>query len=621
MNEKEKKEKLSRFSSGIAADAYQLLGAHTEKGKTVFRVWAPTARAVAVVGDFNGWQGDEMHPIGGGVFEGVTTRAVSGDCYKYRIESERGEVILKADPYAFSAELPPKTASRVYRLPTFPWEDGDYFQRQAGRDPLCAPINIYEVHLGSWQRHADGTPLSYREFADEIVPYLLGMHYTHLELLPITEYPYDPSWGYQVTGYFAPTARFGTPEDLMYLVNLCHKNGIGVILDFVGAHFPKDAHGLASFDGGFCYESSDTLMNEHPHWGTRIFDYSRYEVRSFLLSAVCFWLREYHMDGIRMDAVASMLYLDYGREGGAWHRNYFGGNHNLAAISLLQDINRAAFAVRPHVLMIAEESTAFPLVTRPPEMGGLGFLFKWNMGWMNDTLRYFGYDPLFRKYHGDILDFTFFYAQGENYVLPFSHDEVVHGKGSLIEKMPGNYKNRFAELRTLFSYMFAFPGKKLSFMGNDFAQFVEWNFDGSLDWFLKYHEAHDKMSALISALGELYQKTPALYEGDYTAGGFSVIASDDREKSIVSFRRRCAAGDEVIVVCNFCPVLRENYRIGIPYAGTLVPIFCSEDERFGGAGAYLSPTPAQPIPYHGLPSSAPLRVPPLSVSYYQIRKD
>ena len=614
---------LAKYNSGYTTDAYRLLGAHDEGDDTVsFRVWAPNARGVSVTGDFNGWDASRgtMFHIGGGVWEGIHPGVSRFDCYKYRIVCEDGTELEKSDPYATHTATRPDTASKVFFIDGFPWTDGEYLAAQREKDHFSSPINIYEMHAGSWKRHADGSFLSYRELADELVPYLRGMHYTHVELLPIAEHPYDPSWGYQVTGYYAPTSRYGTPHDLMYFINKCHENGIGVILDWVGAHFPKDASGLISFDGSFCYESPDTVMNEHPDWGTRIFNYDRNEVRSFLISNVCYWLKEYHADGIRVDAVASMLYLDYGRAGREWHPNREGGNHNLAAIEFLRAMNHAAFSVKPSALMIAEESTAFDGVTRPAYAGGLGFNFKWNMGWMHDTLGYMSSDPLFRKYHHGTLLFPFHYALNENYVLPFSHDEVVHLKGSMIAKMPGGYDEKFANLRALYAYMFAFPGKKLNFMGGDLAQFSEWKDGEEIDWFLKLHARHDQMSAFFSALGRLYLDTPALYELDTSREGFSLIVSDDSEQNVLIFRRISRGGDEIIVCCNFSPVRRENYRFGVPARGRLLPIFSSDEERFGGGGTPLSAVDIETLPSHGRPLSASLTLPPTSVTFYFLDK-
>lgn len=623
MDLEKRNERLTQFGSGYMTDAYLLLGCHDEgDGTHVFRVWAPEARAVAVVGDFNGWdksRGGAFH-IGGGVWEAILSDVHTYDCYKYCITRADGTDVLKSDPYGTHTATRPDNASKVYDISGFPWTDTKYLTARGKKNPFESPINIYEVHLGSWRRHADGSFLSYRDLADALVPYLVEMNYTHVELLPVAEHPFDPSWGYQVTGYYAPTSRYGTPHDFMYFINKCHESGIGVILDWVGAHFPKDECGLYEFDGSCCYESSDPVMNEHPDWGTRIFNYDRNEVRAFLISNVCYWLREYHADGIRVDAVASMLYLDYGRGGREWHPNYFGGNHNLAAIDFLKAMNYAAFSVCPSALMVAEESTAFPGVTKPSYADGLGFNFKWNMGWMNDTLRYMQTDPLFRKHVHGTLTFPFVYAFAENYVLPFSHDEVVHLKASMIGKMPGEYEQKFANLRALYTYMIAFPGKKLSFMGNEFAQFSEWNEGHELDWFLKEYETHERMSEFVSALNRLYLDTPALYERDTDEGGFALIAADDYEQSVVAFRRIGKRGDEIIAVCNFCPVLRENYRIGTPEGKRLSPIFSSDEGRFGGTDVLLAPVPIESEPFHGLDHSAVLTLPPMSVTLYKLQK-
>lgn len=623
MTQEEKEALLSDFGGGYSSIAYRLLGCHREEnGMHAFRVWAPDARAVAVVGDFNGWhkeKGGAFH-IGGGVWEAILPNVHTYDCYKYCITRLDGTEVLKADPYATHAATRPDNASKVFDIDGFPWTDATYLEERLKTDPLSAPINIYEVHLGSWRRTSDGKFLSYRMLADTLIPYLLAMGYTHVELLPVTEHPYDPSWGYQATGYFAPTSRFGTPHDFMYFIDKCHAANIGVILDFVGAHFPKDEYGLYEFDGSFCYESPDTVMNAHPDWGTRIFNYDRNEVRSFLISSVGFWLREFHADGIRVDAVASMLYLDYGRGGREWHPNHLGGNINFAAINFLKAMNHAAFAIHPTALMIAEESTAFVGVTKPTYADGLGFNFKWNMGFMNDTLRYMQTDPLFRRYSHGLLTFPFMYAFAENYVLPFSHDEVVHKKASMIGKMPGDYGQKFANLRALYAYQFAFPGKKLNFMGNEFAQFAEWSEQRELDWFLKDYDMHQKMSDFMAALHRFYKETPALYENDTTPLGLAVISADDSDQNVLAFRRIAKSGEELIVLCNFCPVLRTHYRIGVPDTDVLIPVFSTDEEDFGGVGTPLSQVIAEDVPMHGYTHSAAFTVPPMSVTFYTLGK-
>ena len=485
-------------------------------------------------------------------------------------------------------------------------------------NPYINPINIYEVHIGSWRRHPDGTMYTYREFADELIPYIQEMGYTHIELMPIMEYPYDPSWGYQVTGYFAPTHRYGTPRQLMHFVDECHRQNIGVILDWVPAHFPKDENGLYEFDGTCCYELSDPSMNEHPDWTTRIFDYGKPEVRSFLISNACYWLERFHVDGIRVDAVASMLYLDYNRRD--YKPNRFGGKENLEAIDFLRELNSAAFRVDPSVMMIAEESTAFPLVTKPDYVGGLGFLFKWNMGWMNDMLRYMSLDPLYRKGDHNALTFSMTYAFSENFILPLSHDEVVHGKCSLIGKMPGNYDDKFANLRVFYAYQMAHPGKKLNFMGNELAQFIEWNYTQGLDWVLLDYDRHRQMQAFVKELNHFYLDTPQLWENDSDWDGFQWIDCDDRDRSIVTFRRRSRSGRELVVICNFCPVVRERYRVGLPKAGWYVPALNTDEARFGGYGFMARPQKAEKEPYQNLPYSAEFYIPPMSVTYYRFQR-
>ena len=620
----ERERLLSAFSSGYSTDAYLLLGCHDEGDEThSFRVWAPDALAVSVVGDFNGWDASHggMFHIGGGVWEGIHTGVSRFDCYKYRILSKDGKTLEKSDPFATHAATRPDMASKVFDIRGFPWTDSEYLAALKEKDHLSSPIHIYEVHAGSWRRGGNGEFLSYHTLADTLIPYLLEMHYTHVELLPVAEHPYDPSWGYQVTGYYAPSSRYGTPHDLMYFVNKCHESGIGVILDWVGAHFPKDNSGLAAFDGSFCYESPDDVMREHPDWGTHIFNYDRNEVRSFLTSNVCYWLKEYHIDGIRADAVASMLYLDYGRGGKEWHPNRFGGNHNLAAIDFLREMNRAAHKIKPEALMIAEESTAFPGVTRSPEEGGLGFDFKWNMGWMNDTLRYMKEDPLFRKYHHDTLTFPFVYAFDEKHLLPLSHDEVVHGKGSLINKMPGTYEEKFAGLRAFLGYMMFHPGKKLLFMGSEFGQFKEWDFENGLDWLLLDYESHRMMRHYTRTLNHVYLDTPALWEKDFTWEGFEWIANDDHAQSVLCFRRRDKQGREVVAVCNFTPVQRVDYRIGLPLYGDWVELFNSDLAEFGGTNTLNGRVAAEAVPCHGLPQSMRLTLPPLSVLLFSCKKE
>ncbi len=613
---------IGKFSSGSCTNAYTFLGCHKADIGYVFRVWAPNAQTVNLVGDFNNWDTDAlpMNHIKNGVWEGYADTACIFDNYKYYIKTKDGRFLYKSDPYAFHTCTRPENASKIYDIDAYKWTDRIYLESREKKNILELPLNIYEVHLGSWKKYADGNFYNYRDIAKQLVPYVKKMGYTHIEIMPVSEYPYDPSWGYQVTGYYAPTSRYGTPEDFAAFVDICHKAGIGVIADWVGAHFPKDENGLYEFDGTCCYEYSDPLKNEHPDWNTRIFDYGRNEVMSFLISNVIFWQEKYHIDGIRVDAVASMLYLDYGKTDGNWRPNKYGGNYNLEAIEFLKRLNTASFKFNPAVLMIAEESTAFPMITKPVYDGGLGFNFKWNMGWMNDMLGYMSTDPLFRKGRHNNLTFSLTYAFSENYILPLSHDEVVHGKCSMIGKMPGEYTDKFSNLRTFYGYMMAHPGKKLSFMGNEFAQFIEWDYSKELDWLLLDYEPHRQMQKYVRDLNKFYIETKAFWENDSDWNGFKWICPDDNAQSVIAFRRIDKHGNEIIVVCNFCPVTRKNYRIGVPQGGTYKCVFSSDKKIYGGSGERLSAAKSKKIPMHSLEHSIEITVPALSTAYYKLIK-
>ena len=614
---------IARFNAGTSTDAYQFMGCHKQvvdgQEGYVFRVWAPHAKSVRVLGRFNDWDkaSPAMERIAPAIWERFIPGVQTDDEYKVYIERPDGTFVFRADPYATHSATRPENASKVFDLDGFQWTDGAYRRARARREVLKSPVNIYEMHLGSWRRHEDGSFLSYAECARQLVPYLKEMGYTHVELLPVSEYPYDPSWGYQVTGYYAPTSRYGTPHDFMTFVNACHEAGIGVIIDWVGAHFPRDECGLFEFDGGYCYEPADPLRREHPDWGTRIFDYGRYEVRSFLISNVVYWLDKFHVDGIRVDAVASMLYLDYGRQGGEWRPNKDGGNINLEAVQFLRDMNAAALTFDAHAIMAAEESTAFPMVTKPGYDGGLGFNFKWNMGWMHDMVDYMSTDPLFRKGRHNNLTFSLTYAFSENFILPLSHDEVVHGKCSLINKMPGEYDDKFQGLRAFYGYMMTHPGKKLLFMGGEFGQFIEWDEKKALDWFLLDYEKHHQLQEYVKDLNRYYLDHPALWQNDTDWQGFQWISCDDWQQSVIAFRRVDAKGKEIIVVCNFCPVTRTGYRIGVPKAGSYVPVMSSDDVKYGGTGVELAPVKAAKEEMHGLPYSVELTLPPLSTVFYE----
>ncbi|MBV9760319.1 MAG: 1,4-alpha-glucan branching protein GlgB [Acidobacteriaceae bacterium] len=612
---------LHLHSEGTNYEGYNSFGAHPAMVEGVpgtrFAVWAPNALVVSVIGDFNDWdrRRSPMRLRTGGVWEIFLPGVGAGQSYKYFVQSRfHGFREEKADPYGFFMEVPPKSASVVADLDRYEWHDQEWMERRADAKPLESPIAFYELHLGSWQKDEQGNSLSYRELATKLVDYVKRMGYTHIELMPIAEHPYSPSWGYQVTGYFAPTSRFGSPQDFMYLVDACHQAGIGVVMDWVPAHFPKDAHGLVYFDGTALYEHSDPRLGEHRDWGTLIFNFGRNEVRSFLISNAMFWLKKYHVDGLRVDAVASMLYLDYSRKAGEWIPNIYGGNENLEAISFLRKANEIVHQV-PGAMTIAEESTAFTGVSRPVYLNGLGFTMKWNMGWMHDMLDYFSRDPVFRKYHQNAITFSMVYAFTENFVLPISHDEVVYGKRALLDKMPGDEWQRFANARAFLSYMYGHPGKKLLFMGCEIGQTAEWSSEGQVEWWLLQFPIHQKLQRFCAALNELYRSEPAMYEIDFQGWGFEWIDFHDAEHSVISFARYAKRREDYLVfVCNFTPQPHTRYRIGMPEAGGYREIFNSDAEIFGGSnmgnGGYVM---AAPTAAHGRPASATLVVPPLAV--------
>lgn len=578
------------FASGNNYRSYEFLGCHKseQNGKKGFRfaVWSPNARAVSVACDGNGWTGDamELTPFGStGIWVGFFTDIKEGDLYKYAVTAPDGTVYLRSDPFAQRCELRPGTASRVYGGERFRWTDKRWLEKRGTSDSIHEPMNIYECHAGSWKMHEDGSFYTYRELADELVPYLTEMGYTHVEFMPLMEYPFDGSWGYQVTGYFAATSRYGSPSDLKYLINKCHSAGIGVFLDWVPAHFPRDEHGLRLFDGTPCYEYADSREGEHKDWGTMVFDFAKGEVISFLMSSAYFWAEEYHVDGLRVDAVSSMIYRNYSRNDGEWIPNKYGGNSNLEAVDLLKKINTVLGTEKPGFLMVAEESTAWPLVTAPPENDGLGFNYKWNMGWMNDTLRYVAMDPYFRKDNHGLLTFLMMYAYSENFILPLSHDEVVHGKKSLIDKMFGTYEEKFAAYRTFLTYYMTMPGKKLMFMGGEIGQFLEWRYDDSLEWNVLDLEPHKRLHGFVKALNGIYRKSGALWEKEDSWDGFRWINEADNENSVVSYIRSGNNSEEILaVVANFTGLDRLNYKLGVPFEGEYEVILHSNSTEFGG---------------------------------------
>jgi 1,4-alpha-glucan branching enzyme len=618
------------FRAGKHFRIYEVLGSKPlelegQQG-TFFAVWAPNAKQVSVIGHFNNWDRG-AHVLNSrwdhsGIWEGFIPGVNKGEAYKYSIQDYHGRVFDKGDPYAFFWEKPPNTASIVWDL-DYDWKDGAWMEKRREGDKFKQPMSVYEVHLGSWKKKLENDKLrhlTYGEMADELLAYVKKMGFTHIELMPVMEHPYEPSWGYQVTGYFAPTSRFGNPQDFMYFVDRFHQEGIGVILDWVPSHYPSDGHGLAYFDGSHLYEHADPRKGYHPDWTSYIFNYGRYEVRSFLISNALYWLRQFHADGLRVDAVASMIYLDYSRKEGEWIPNQYGGNENFEALDFLREMNETVHKEMPNVHTIAEESTAYPKISHPVKEGGLGFDQKWMMGWMHDSLEYFKNDPYFRKFNQNMITFSFSYAFSEKFMLPLSHDEVVHGKASLIGRMPGDEWQRFAHLRLLFAFMYLHPGTKLFFMGGEFGQTTEWNFKTQLDWHLLQYDYHKGIQQLVIELNAFYKSHPALYEQQFSPDGFEWIAGDDVERSVVAFLRK---GDEgtnpLVVVCHFTPVAREDYRIGVPEAGTYREVLNTDEKKFGGEGNTNGQTvTTEKEEWHGKEDSLLLNLPPLSILAYEL---
>ena len=619
---------LEVFHTGDSVRAYDFLGAHlvnlNDKNGVVFRVWAPTARSVSVAGDFNNWNNEAnyMYNIGYGVWE-VFVEGVKEFCtYKYCIESEYGDRLMKADPYAFHAQTRPGQASVVYDIESYSWNDSEWFNKRKENNISSSPMNIYEIHAGSWRKYPDGNFFNYQKLADELIPYLKEMHYTHVQLMPIMEYPYDGSWGFQTTGYYAPTSRYGTPSDFMAFVDKLHGEGIGVILDWVPSNFPTDDFGLARFDGSPLYESNDPKTSKRDSWGTCLFNYARFEVTSFLVSCAMFWLDKYHIDGLRIGALSSMLYLDYGKTEGEWEPNKFGGKENLDAVDFVKRLNTAVHMYHPDVMMFAEENTSWPKLTHKIEDGGLGFDFKWNMGWMNDMLHYMSLNSMWRPFNHDSLTFSFYYAFSEKFLLPISHDEVSHGKGSLIKQMPGKYDEQFAGVRAFITYMYAHPGKKLVFMGTEIGQFDEWNHEEAIQWDLLEFEKHKKLRTFFKELNKFYLDCKPLYELDAVWKGFDWIHHDDYTNSVIAFKRTDKNGDEIVSVCNFQPIRRDEYCIGVPKYGLYDEVFNSDEERFGGSGVVNGNNiKTEVMKIHGFDQGLSLTLPPLSVIYLRCAKE